>query len=250
MFGRPLLRDNQRVISHRGAGLLAPENTLSSITQARNLGFHNIHFDVHLTADGIPVLSAQDTLNTLDNINGPISEQFFDQINRVDVGSWFGNEFSDEKIATLYQAINVCKTHDILPVIQLCPEKKQDESIARICANMIQENWGKNDSPPILISASESTLLTLMKENPDIPRGLVWSDTTESDEKATEGLTCNSVWVNGNRVSIDLVNALHKRGIFIVATNIASSIDALDLIELQIDALMTNTPDVIGPNFI
>ena len=81
MFGRLPLRDNQRVISHRGAGLLAPENTLSSITQARNLGFHNIHFDVHLTADGIPILSAQDTLNTLDDIKGSISEQFFDQIN-------------------------------------------------------------------------------------------------------------------------------------------------------------------------
>ena len=87
MFGRLPLRDDQRVISHRGAGLLAPENTLSSITQARNLGFHNIHFDVHLTADGIPILSAQDTLNTLDDIKGSISEQFFDQINRVDVGS-------------------------------------------------------------------------------------------------------------------------------------------------------------------
>jgi glycerophosphoryl diester phosphodiesterase len=46
-----------RVIGHRGAAAVAPENTLASIARAKALGASWIEFDVKLTEDGhaIPV---------------------------------------------------------------------------------------------------------------------------------------------------------------------------------------------------
>ncbi|NIO40416.1 MAG: glycerophosphodiester phosphodiesterase, partial [Burkholderiales bacterium] len=51
-----------RIIAHRGGGVLAPENTLAALRYARNLGFEGVEFDVKLTADNVPVLFHDETL--------------------------------------------------------------------------------------------------------------------------------------------------------------------------------------------
>ena len=52
-----------RVIGHRGACGLAPENTIASFRKAAELGVRWVEFDVHLSADGIPVVIHDDTVN-------------------------------------------------------------------------------------------------------------------------------------------------------------------------------------------
>src|SRR5215203_4874636 len=45
-----------RIYAHRGASAIHPENTLRAFRQALAIGVDGIEFDVHATADGIPVI--------------------------------------------------------------------------------------------------------------------------------------------------------------------------------------------------
>ena len=52
-----------RVVGHRGAAALAPENTLASIRAAAETGVDWVEVDAKLARDGVPVLMHDDTLD-------------------------------------------------------------------------------------------------------------------------------------------------------------------------------------------
>ena len=78
-----------RILAHRGGGLLAPENTLAALRYARNLGFEGVEFDVKLTADDVPVLLHDDTLDRTTDGSGAMADMLFDLVTQLDAGSWF-----------------------------------------------------------------------------------------------------------------------------------------------------------------
>jgi glycerophosphoryl diester phosphodiesterase len=45
-----------RILAHRGASRVAPENTLAAFVEAANLGADGVELDVHRSADGVPVV--------------------------------------------------------------------------------------------------------------------------------------------------------------------------------------------------
>ncbi len=49
------------VQAHRGGAGLAPENTLAAFGNALTVGVTTLECDVHITADGIPVISHERT---------------------------------------------------------------------------------------------------------------------------------------------------------------------------------------------
>ncbi|MFS1882205.1 glycerophosphodiester phosphodiesterase, partial [Vibrio splendidus] len=49
--------------AHRGAASLAPENTLASIEQAAKVGANWVEIDTQLSADGIPMVFHDKTVN-------------------------------------------------------------------------------------------------------------------------------------------------------------------------------------------
>src|SRR5690606_6512659 len=51
------------VTAHRGASFLCPENTAPAMAKAVELGAHMIEFDLRLSADGVPVLLHDATID-------------------------------------------------------------------------------------------------------------------------------------------------------------------------------------------
>lgn len=92
-----------KIIAHRGASKIAPENTLASFRKAVSLGAKAIEFDVQMTSDGILVVHHDYELGHPDNGRGLIYKTAFADIQKLDAGSWFSKDFSDEKIPTLEQ---------------------------------------------------------------------------------------------------------------------------------------------------
>lgn len=77
------------VVGHRGNRAHAPENTIESFAQAVALGVDAIEFDVHLSADGIPVVHHDPTIVRTTDGSGEISRMTFDELRRVDAGARF-----------------------------------------------------------------------------------------------------------------------------------------------------------------
>jgi glycerophosphoryl diester phosphodiesterase len=87
--------------AHRGASAEAPENTLAAFRRALEVGADGIELDVHLSADGVPVVIHDDTLERTTDGHGPVAAQTRASLARFDAGAWFAPEFGGEELPTL-----------------------------------------------------------------------------------------------------------------------------------------------------
>ena len=77
------------VVGHRGAAACAPENTLPSFTRALQDGAVALEFDVHASADGIPVVHHDATLERTTNGRGPIAARTAAELRALDAAAHF-----------------------------------------------------------------------------------------------------------------------------------------------------------------
>ena len=83
----PLLHPGRHpVVGHRGASGAAPENTLASLDLALAESAEVLEFDVHLAADGVPVLLHDPSLDRTTNQSGPVRARTSTELSAVDAG--------------------------------------------------------------------------------------------------------------------------------------------------------------------
>jgi glycerophosphoryl diester phosphodiesterase len=78
------------VFAHRGGCALGPENTLAAFDLGLAAGADGLELDVHLSADGVPVVHHDDTLDRTTSGSGPLAERSAAELARVDAGCRFG----------------------------------------------------------------------------------------------------------------------------------------------------------------
>src|SRR5262249_22055869 len=99
LVDRPLVR----VTAHRGHARAAPENTLSAIRKAIESGADYVEMDVQQTADGVVVLLHDRDLKRVAGVSRRLDELSYDEVRKLDVGSWFDPAFAGERVPTLEQ---------------------------------------------------------------------------------------------------------------------------------------------------
>lgn len=87
-----------KVVAHRGASAMAPENTMAAFLAAREVGADAIEMDVQATADGELVVIHDYAVDRTTNGRGVVFELTTAQIARLDAGSWFSPEFAGERV--------------------------------------------------------------------------------------------------------------------------------------------------------
>jgi glycerophosphoryl diester phosphodiesterase len=65
--------DRTAAIAHRGGSRLRPENTLAAFDHAVSLGVDGLECDIHLSADGVPVIIHDATLDRTTEATGPVA---------------------------------------------------------------------------------------------------------------------------------------------------------------------------------
>ena len=98
-----------RLIGHRGAKAVAPENTLASFRKAAEYGADCIEFDVRLCADGVPVIFHDNTLERTSDGVGRAADLDLAALKEFDAGGWFARELFGETIPTLPETIVLCR---------------------------------------------------------------------------------------------------------------------------------------------
>ncbi|GAF06465.1 glycerophosphoryl diester phosphodiesterase [Paenibacillus pini JCM 16418] len=96
-------------MAHRGFSSKAPENTLTAFKMAMEIPIVQwIEIDVQLSADGIPVVIHDFTLDRTTNGTGKVKDYTWQQIQRLDAGSWKGRAFRGERIPSLDEVLRLC----------------------------------------------------------------------------------------------------------------------------------------------
>ena len=244
-----LLWPYPRIVVHRGGGLLAPENTLAAIRLARNLGFIGVEFDVKLTGDGIPVLMHDDTLERTTDGSGPVAEMSYQEIAKLDAGTWFGNEFSGEPVPSFAAASALCREAGIWANIEIKPSPGQERETGEAVARMTKLLWSGSHPLPLLSSFSALALEAAAVESPELPRALLVVETSPNWLAQLDRLQCVALHVNHRHLDAALVKAVHGSGRGVLAYTVNDSETALDLLGRGVDALVTDQLDAITPNF-
>ncbi len=94
-------RDRPLNFGHRGAPMVAPENTLASFQKARAMGADGVELDVMLCADGEPVVIHDFSVERTTDGYGRVRELTLAQLKALDAGSWFDPQFAGERIPML-----------------------------------------------------------------------------------------------------------------------------------------------------
>lgn len=98
----------QEIIAHRGASFQAPENTLASVKLGYALGADAVEVDVHLSKDKrIMVIHDGSTKRTAGGESYSIKDTRADELRKLDVGSWKGEQYKGEKIPYLEEVLAV-----------------------------------------------------------------------------------------------------------------------------------------------
>ena len=98
-----------QIIAHRGASYLAPENTLIAFKKAMELGADGVEMDVQQTSDAGLVIHHDYMIDLHTDISGKIYDMTMGDLKTLDFGSWKDVLFKDEKIATLQEAMELCR---------------------------------------------------------------------------------------------------------------------------------------------
>jgi glycerophosphoryl diester phosphodiesterase len=88
-------RGRPRVFAHRGGGAIAPENTLAAFDTGLRVGADGLELDVHLSADGVPVVVHDSTLERTTDAAGPVAARTAAELARVDAGWQFAGPRGD-----------------------------------------------------------------------------------------------------------------------------------------------------------
>jgi glycerophosphoryl diester phosphodiesterase len=120
-------RKRPHVIAHRGDPLRAPENTVAAISRAADMGVDSIEFDVHVTADSVPVVIHDATVDRTTNGSGRVVNLEMARIRELDAGSWFDDSFANERVPTLSEAVEAAG-RSYMNVHVKCHENESDRA--------------------------------------------------------------------------------------------------------------------------
>lgn len=164
-----------RLIGHRGAAALAPENTLASIRAAAESGVSWIEIDAKLARDAVPVLIHDDALDRTTNGIGPVVAKTAAELGRIDAGSKFDPRFAGEPIPTLRQCLDECRRLGLGLDLEIKPDKGTEAATAASVLTVLGEaGWTAGD--PILITSFAIPSLRVVRDYaPTFQRGLlIW----------------------------------------------------------------------------
>ena len=135
------------MIAHRGYSSIAPENTIPAFILAAENGYDTVECDIQWTKDSVPVLLHDNTINrTARRENGwgflfrrKCSNYTFEELQRLDFGSWKGEEYKGTKIPSFYEALDCSNEYDLNMYVELKEDSNFDSEKAKILAEAVKE---------------------------------------------------------------------------------------------------------------
>lgn len=240
-----------RMIAHRGGGTVAPENTLPGFVAAQQYGYRAIECDVGLTADGVPVLLHDSTLERTTDGRGRLIDTPLAALADVDAAARFHPRFAGTRIPTLAQAIAWWQEHGVQAVIELKAGGGQDpQRLGEVVATQVAQTW--RGPPPLLISFSVEALAAARASAPQLPRGLLigagrpaaWPEDWRSGMAATGASVLD---LDHRVVTAPRVAEVHAAGHALAVWTVDDPLRVAELLAMGVDGLATDAIDRIAP---
>ena len=236
-----------RWIAHRGAGKLAPENTLAAFRRGAEHGYRMFECDAKLSADEVVFLMHDAELERTTNGKGLGGDRPWGELAQLDAGSWHSRACAGEPLPTLQNVARFCRANGHFLNIEIKPtpgiEQRTGEVVAREAARL----WGGAAVPPLLTSFRPESLAGARDAAPRLPRGLLLDTLWKGWLEMALQLECVALVCNHALWDAGTVMQAKSAGLRCLSYTVNDEWAAQRLWDLGTDGIITDRVDLFAP---
>ena len=235
-------------VAHRGAGRLAPENTLAAFRLGAAHGYRAFECDVKLSSDGVPFLLHDATLDRTTSERGVAGQRPWSELSRIDAGAWHSRAYAGEPLPSLDGIARYVQRNGFALNIEIKPTPGQElatgVAVGAACAAL----WSEARTPLLFSSFRPEALQGAKEAAPQLPRALLVDTLYAGWFDIARALGCVAVVTNYNVMSADLIEQLHHAGLRGLCYTVNDPPEARRLLALGIDGIITDAVDRFSPD--
>ncbi|MFN3285106.1 MAG: glycerophosphodiester phosphodiesterase [bacterium] len=243
-------RTQPRVCAHRGGAGLAPENTLAACRQVLQSGIRWLEVDVRYTADRVPVLVHDETVDRTTDGHGAVRQFRFAQLRELDAGSWFSDAYRGERVPSVEELLELLTRYPEAGVyVEVKEQGEEGKQLAQEVVDLA-DRWGLVDRVR-LASFWAEPLLRAREVRPELRRVALQDASDPADPLEFVRLRQAQVWgPHHAAVTPPRLQALHGHGVGVYAWTVNDPDQAVRLWQAGLgahpeDCVVTDFPDRI-----
>ncbi len=236
-----------RWIAHRGAGKLAPENTLAAFRVGASHGYSMFECDVKLSRDDVPFLMHDVDLDRTTNGIGNGGSREWRVLSQLDAGSWHSRAYAGEPLPCLEAVARYCLHNSYFLNIEIKPTPGTANHTGEVVAQHAARLWKGATASPLLTSFDVQALAGAAAVQPQIPRGLLLDKLAAGWLESALQLGCVAIvcdHVLWDRSSVALATGA---GFKCLCYTVNDDGAARRLIDLGVDGIITDRVDFFRP---
>jgi glycerophosphoryl diester phosphodiesterase len=235
-----------RLIAHRGAGLLAPENTLTAMRVGHAHGYRMVEFDVKLAADNVSFLLHDATLERTTSGRGRADALPWRELSRLDAGGWHSAKYAGEPLATLASIARWARAHGVLCNVEIKPTPGRESETGAAVAIDVATLWRDAEVPPLLSSFSEAALGSAAAAVPSLPRALLVDEVPADWQARLAALGCVALDCDHEALTPEIVRKVRTAGyrVLCYTPNVPQRI--VELAAWGVDGIITDAIDHVA----
>ncbi|MES2425154.1 MAG: glycerophosphodiester phosphodiesterase [Pseudomonadota bacterium] len=240
-----------RWIAHRGAGTLAPENTLAAFALGASHGYRMFECDVKLSADDVAFLLHDDTLARTTDGSGVAGTLPWATLAHLDAGSWHSEQHAGQRLPRLDQLARFCLQSGYLLNLEIKPTPGTERHTGTVVAREVARLWAVHThgaTPPLLSSFSREALAAARTAQPTLPRALLLSELAPDWCQAALALQCVAVICQHRLWNAQVVEQARSGGLRCLTYTVNEESEAQRLLDLGLDGIITDRVDVFQPD--
>ena len=234
------------VQAHRGASAYAPENTAPAFRLAVELGADGVENDIHLTKDGVYVVSHDSSINRMSNGKGEIREMTYAELLQYDFGVKTNDKFKGTTICTLEQFLEIVKDMKIIN-IELKPlSPRGDRAYAFTYLYNLLVKYGCVERT-IISSFDHAALKELKAAHRGLRTALLYGHGMTPEETVAFVRSFDADIIHPQLCAVNelIMDACRRNGIEVNVWTVDSRHDIKRAMDLGVTGIITNVPDKV-----
>ena len=237
-----------RLCAHRGAGKLAPENTLTAMRVGHAHGYRMVEFDVKLAADNVAFLLHDATLERTTSGRGRADALPWRELARLDAGGWHSAKYAGEMLPTLAAVARWARAHGVACNVEIKPTPGRERETGAAVALDAASLWRDAEVPPLLSSFAEDALAAAREAAPGLPRALLLDDLPADWTTRLARLACVALDVDHAKLTADVVATAHRTGCRVCCWTPNEPARVRELLAWGVDTVITDAIDLVAPD--
>ncbi|MED5619572.1 glycerophosphodiester phosphodiesterase [Ideonella sp. BN130291] len=235
-------------VAHRGAGKLAPENTLAAFRVGAAHGYRAFECDVKLSADGALFLLHDAGLQRTTSGSGTAGQQPWSDLSRLDAGGWHSRAYAGEPLASLDAIAAYVLRNGYALNIEIKPTPGEEARTGDAVARYVAQCWPADTLPPLLSSFQPAALAAAQTAAPQCPRALLLDTLQEGWLTLARSLECVAIVAAYPLLDRAVIQQAHDAGLRVLAYTVNDPAEAHRLRDAGIDGLITDEVARFSPD--